>query len=150
MRVAARSREQNCSDNPRPPEGREKFSDGHRTAATIQPLLKPRGDDHERKLIRVVLLREMPFSLNPQSKNMMIKPILVVGAGPVGMTMASELAGYGVPVRIVDKAAQRTDKSKALVLWSRTLELLDRGAGADPFVNAGSRPKRSTSPQAAK
>ena len=68
---------------------------------------------------------------------MMIKPILVVGAGPVGMTMASEVARYGVPVRIVDKAAQRTDKSKALVLWSRTLELLDRGGGADPFVNAG-------------
>ena len=71
----------------------------------------------------------MPFSLNPQSKNMMIKPILVVGAGPVGMTMASELARYGVPVRIVDKAAQRTDKSKALVLWSRTLELLIAAQG---------------------
>jgi cation diffusion facilitator CzcD-associated flavoprotein CzcO len=28
----------------------------------------------------------------------MIKPILVVGAGPVGMTIASELARYGVPV----------------------------------------------------
>ena len=46
------------------------------------------------------------------------------------MTMASELARYGIPVRIVDKAAKRTDKSKALVLWSRTLELLDRGGGA--------------------
>ncbi len=34
-----------------------------------------------------------------------MKPVLVVGAGPVGMTMASELARYGVPVRIVDKAA---------------------------------------------
>ncbi len=55
--------------------------------------------------------------------------------------MASELARYGVPVRIVDMAAQRTDKSKALVLWSRTLELLDRGGGADPFVNAGFKAK---------
>jgi 2-polyprenyl-6-methoxyphenol hydroxylase-like FAD-dependent oxidoreductase len=52
--------------------------------------------------------------------------VLVVGAGPVGLTMAAELARYGVSVRIVDKAAGRTDKSKALVLWSRTLELLDR------------------------
>jgi len=34
------------------------------------------------------------------------------------MTMASELARYGVAVRIIDKAAERTDKSKALVLWS--------------------------------
>jgi 2-polyprenyl-6-methoxyphenol hydroxylase-like FAD-dependent oxidoreductase len=66
-----------------------------------------------------------------------MKPVLIVGAGPVGMTMASELARYGVPVRIVDKAAQRTDKSKALVVWSRTLELLDRGGGSAPFVDAG-------------
>src|SRR6202012_2177982 len=53
-------------------------------------------------------------------------PVLIVGAGPVGMTLASELTRYGVPVRIVDKSAQRTDKSKALVVWSRTLELLER------------------------
>ena len=67
----------------------------------------------------------------------MTKLVLIVGAGPVGMTMASELARYGVAVRIVDKAAERTDKSKALVLWSRTLELLDRGGGSAPFVEAG-------------
>ncbi len=67
-----------------------------------------------------------------------MKPdVLVVGAGPVGLTMAAELARYGVNVRIVDKAAERTDKSKALVLWSRTLELIDRmGCGAS-FVEAG-------------
>lgn len=63
--------------------------------------------------------------------------ILVVGAGPVGLTMAAELARYGVPVRIVDKAAQRTDKSKALVIWSRTLELLDRAGCSGAFVAAG-------------
>ena len=65
-------------------------------------------------------------------------PVLIVGAGPVGLTLACELTRYKVPVRIVDKATQRTDKSKALVLWSRTLELLDRGdQGAAPFVEAG-------------
>ena len=51
--------------------------------------------------------------------------------------MAAELVRYGVPVRIVEKAAERTDKSKALVIWSRTLELLDRGIGAAPFIEAG-------------
>jgi 2-polyprenyl-6-methoxyphenol hydroxylase-like FAD-dependent oxidoreductase len=64
-------------------------------------------------------------------------PVLIVGAGPVGLTMASELARYGIPVRIIDKAAHRTDKSKALVVWSRTLELLDRGGGSAPFIDAG-------------
>lgn len=63
--------------------------------------------------------------------------VLVVGAGPVGLTMAAELARYGVTVRIVDKAAQRTDKSKALVVWSRTLELIDRMGGGAAFAAAG-------------
>src|ERR1700727_1149902 len=68
----------------------------------------------------------------------MQRQVLVVGAGPVGLTMAAELARFGVSVRIVDKAAARTDKSKALVVWSRTLELLDRGPGGSaPFVDAG-------------
>jgi 2-polyprenyl-6-methoxyphenol hydroxylase-like FAD-dependent oxidoreductase len=40
-------------------------------------------------------------------------------------------------VRIVDKANQRTDKSKALVLWGRTLELLERGSSTAPFTEAG-------------
>ena len=63
---------------------------------------------------------------------------LVVGAGPVGLAMAAELARYGLAVRVVDKAERRTDKSKALVLWSRTLELIDRmGCTAAPFLAAG-------------
>jgi 2-polyprenyl-6-methoxyphenol hydroxylase-like FAD-dependent oxidoreductase len=63
--------------------------------------------------------------------------VLIVGAGPVGLTMAAELARYGVSLRIVDKAAQRSDKSKALVLWGRTLELLERGSATAPFTEAG-------------
>lgn len=63
--------------------------------------------------------------------------VLIVGAGPVGLTLAAELARYGVSVRIADKAAERSDKSKALVVWSRTLEMLDHaGWGAD-FMAAG-------------
>jgi 2-polyprenyl-6-methoxyphenol hydroxylase-like FAD-dependent oxidoreductase len=68
-------------------------------------------------------------------------PVLIVGGGPVGMTLASELARYGIDVRIVDKAAHRADTSRALVLWSRTLELLDRGFGAAPFVEVGLQTK---------
>ena len=63
--------------------------------------------------------------------------VLVAGAGPVGLAMAVGLARYGVSVRIVDKAAQRTDKSKALVLWSRTLELLDSAGCSRSLIDAG-------------
>lgn len=69
----------------------------------------------------------------------MTTQVLVVGAGPVGLTMAAELARYEVRVRVADKAAGRSDKSKALVLWSRTLELLERTGCAEGFVAAGHR-----------
>src|SRR5271155_5190473 len=63
--------------------------------------------------------------------------VLVVGAGPGGLTTAAELKRYGVSVRIIDKAAEPTDKSKALVVWSRTLELLNRGGCAASLVENG-------------
>lgn len=66
-------------------------------------------------------------------------PVLVAGAGPVGLTLAVELARYGVPVRIIDRALARSDKSKALAVWPRTLELLERAGCAADFVAAGVR-----------
>lgn len=65
--------------------------------------------------------------------------VLVVGAGPVGLTMAWALAHHGVRCRIVDRGPGRSSTSKALVLWSRTLETLDALGGADAFVAAGIR-----------
>jgi 2-polyprenyl-6-methoxyphenol hydroxylase-like FAD-dependent oxidoreductase len=64
---------------------------------------------------------------------------LIVGAGPVGLTMAAELKRYGMSIRVVDKDSGRTDKSKAIVVWARTLELLDRtGAGVTQrFIDSG-------------
>ncbi|MBI2824888.1 MAG: FAD-dependent monooxygenase [Planctomycetia bacterium] len=62
---------------------------------------------------------------------------LVVGAGPVGLTMSAELARHGVPYRVIDKAAAPTDKSKALVLWSRSLEMLDDMGTVASFLAAG-------------
>ncbi|MGA8036495.1 MAG: FAD-dependent monooxygenase [Candidatus Acidiferrales bacterium] len=63
--------------------------------------------------------------------------VLVAGAGPVGLGMASELARYGLSVRIVDKSEARTDKSKALAVWTRTLELMDRMGCTEKFLAAG-------------
>ncbi|WEN13818.1 FAD-dependent monooxygenase [Rhodanobacter sp. AS-Z3] len=64
-------------------------------------------------------------------------PILIVGAGPVGLTMAVELTRFGVPVRILDRAAHATETSRALVLWARTLELMDRAGCTASFIEQG-------------
>lgn len=68
-----------------------------------------------------------------------MSPILVIGAGPVGLTMAAELARYGVPVRVIDQSAHPTQTSKALVIWARTLELMDRMGCTPAFLDAGLR-----------
>ncbi len=69
---------------------------------------------------------------------------LIVGAGPVGLTMAAELARYGVSVRIIDRSPQPSRTSKALVIWSRTLELMDRMGCTAAFVSAGLRARGVT------
>ncbi|BAU91983.1 monooxygenase [Methylorubrum populi] len=68
-----------------------------------------------------------------------METILIVGAGPVGLTLACELARYGVGVRLIDRAARATQTSKALVVWSRTLELMDRMGCTEAFLAAGLR-----------
>jgi 2-polyprenyl-6-methoxyphenol hydroxylase-like FAD-dependent oxidoreductase len=69
----------------------------------------------------------------------MTRQVLICGAGPVGLTLAIELTRFGVPVRIIDKSATRTDKSKALVLWSRTLELFEGSGLTQTFLPIGNK-----------
>ncbi|MCA1668870.1 MAG: FAD-dependent monooxygenase [Thermomicrobia bacterium] len=49
--------------------------------------------------------------------------VLIVGAGPTGLTLAVQLGRYGVPCRIIDSAPAPTDKSKAIAIHARTMEL---------------------------
>ena len=50
-------------------------------------------------------------------------PILVVGAGPTGLTLASELLRHGAPVRIIDKLPGIVPTCRANGIHSRTLEI---------------------------
>lgn len=52
--------------------------------------------------------------------------VLVVGAGPTGLTLACLLQRQGVDVRLIDRLAGPPPLAKAMVVWSRSLEILDQ------------------------
>ena len=69
-------------------------------------------------------------------------PVLVVGAGPTGLAAALELARLGQAVRIVDKNATRSQKSKAIGVNARTLELMEPSGVTERLLAAGLRLQR--------
>ena len=66
-------------------------------------------------------------------------PILVVGAGTTGLTMACELARHGAPVRIVDKLRGIVPYARATGIHSRTLEIFQQLGIVDEVVAAGQK-----------
>ena len=64
-------------------------------------------------------------------------PVLVVGAGPTGLTMAAELTRHGIPCRIIDKKSGVTDKTKALSVQSRTMEVFEDMGIIDEVLERG-------------
>ena len=52
--------------------------------------------------------------------------VLVVGAGPVGLAVATSLAGHGHDVTVVDRQETGANTSRAAVVHARTLEMLER------------------------
>ena len=63
--------------------------------------------------------------------------VLVVGAGPTGLMMASQLARFGIPFRIVEKNEGPTTQSRALVIQPRSLEILEQMGIAEAAVKQG-------------
>lgn len=62
--------------------------------------------------------------------------VLVVGAGPTGLTLARALRQRGLSVRHIDAAAQPATTSRAFGIQARTLEVLDRFGLAESVLAA--------------
>ena len=58
-------------------------------------------------------------------------PVVIAGAGPIGLALAIDLAQYGVPVVVLDDNNVVSVGSRAICWSKRSLEILDRlGVGA--------------------
>ncbi|MFJ1867477.1 FAD-dependent oxidoreductase [Streptomyces sp. NPDC088097] len=70
--------------------------------------------------------------------------VLVVGAGPVGLTAAHELARRGLRVRVVDGAAGPAPTSRAVAVHPRTLETFDQMGVVDGVLDRGRKNRAFT------
>ena len=69
----------------------------------------------------------------------MTDPILIVGAGPTGLTAAFELSRMGIPVRLIDKREAPATTSRAIGVQARTLELFQQRGLADEMIRLGNK-----------
>jgi 2-polyprenyl-6-methoxyphenol hydroxylase-like FAD-dependent oxidoreductase len=63
--------------------------------------------------------------------------VLIVGAGPTGLTLAAQLHALGASVRIVDRQLDRVHESRALAVQPRTLEVLRALEISEQLVERG-------------
>lgn len=63
--------------------------------------------------------------------------VIVVGAGPTGLALACELAAAGVSCTVLERRLAPSTQSRAMGLYSRTMEVLDLRGHADALVALG-------------
>jgi 3-(3-hydroxy-phenyl)propionate hydroxylase len=64
-------------------------------------------------------------------------PVIVIGAGPVGLSVAIDLAHQGVPVILLDDDNRVSSGSRAICFAKRTLEIFDRLKCGERIVEKG-------------
>lgn len=65
------------------------------------------------------------------------RPVVIVGAGPVGLAAALDLASKGYRSVVIDKKSSLSDGSRAICWSKRTLEVMDRLGVAQALLDKG-------------
>jgi 3-(3-hydroxy-phenyl)propionate hydroxylase len=66
-------------------------------------------------------------------------PVVIIGAGPVGLALAIDLAQRSIPVVLLDDADRIGEGSRAICFAKKTLEVFDRLGCAGPMLDKGVR-----------
>lgn len=69
-------------------------------------------------------------------------PILIVGAGPVGLSLALALSRKGIPAEVFEKDAELNTQIRASTFHPKTLELFEAWGVADEIIRHGYKVKR--------
>src|ERR1044071_4306185 len=63
--------------------------------------------------------------------------VIIIGAGPTGLSLACQLIRYGIDFVVVEKNETVTPFSKAIGVQARTLEIYDQLQLAQPAIERG-------------
>jgi len=80
-----------------------------------------------------------PYQRSPDqdAANPARHPVVVIGAGPIGLSAAIDLAQQDIPVVVVDENDKVSWGSRAICFAKRPLEILDRLGCGQPMVDKG-------------
>ena len=85
--------------------------------------------------------QSLEFAYQPspeqQASEPAFHPVVVVGAGPVGLSLAIDLAQRGIKVLLLDNDHKLSTGSRAICFAKRTLEIFDRLGCGDAMVRKG-------------
>jgi 3-(3-hydroxy-phenyl)propionate hydroxylase len=85
--------------------------------------------------------KQYPFVIPPELKQKAIgqREVTIIGAGPVGLTLALALAKNGIRVLLLEATDQLSVGSRAICLAKRSLEIFDKLGVAEPMMEKGVR-----------
>lgn len=87
----------------------------------------------------MIFTEEYPFSIPPElnSTEARLYDVTVVGAGPVGLTLALALAKLGVSVVLLEERNQISEGSRAICFAKKSLEIFHKLGVAAPMMAKG-------------
>lgn len=77
-----------------------------------------------------------PAAPRPQGNTVQAK-VVIVGAGPIGLALALDLARHGVPSVVLESEQQVSLGSRAIVFTRRSMEILQQVGGDKPITAQG-------------
>lgn len=69
-------------------------------------------------------------------------PVMIIGAGPVGLSLAVGLARQGIAVQVFERLPELSPEARASTFHPRTLEMLDEWGALNPLLERGYRVDR--------
>src|SRR6202008_2494001 len=77
------------------------------------------------------------FAAEEIAMNNINTDIIIIGAGPTGLSLACQLIRYGIDFVVIEKNATVRPFSKAIGVQARTLEVYDQIGLAQPAIQRG-------------